>query len=177
MSKLDRATARQGMYVLATRHFERFLEDQLIALASGGQKWAPRVVDGQPRMVRSRVKGVSATTISSVLAMNREYFDPLPWDRGIETAAKKLLYSGHPFTLLPNADKLAIKKISSVRNCIAHDSDSARVKMQKSLSNIGGLSSRHKKIPMRYLDHMFSVTDDYFTHDLRTVLRVAILVS
>lgn len=177
MSKLDRATARQGMYVLATRHFERFLEDQLIGLASGSHRWLPRVVDGDRRMVRSRVKSVSATTISNMLTMNREYFDPLPWDRGVEDAAKKFLYSGHPFTLVPSSDKVAIKKISSVRNCIAHDSESARVKMQKALSNIGGISQRHKRVPIRYLDHMFSVTDDYFTHDLRTMLRVALLLA
>lgn len=176
LSKLDRATARQGMYVLATRHFERFLEDQLIGLACGAQRWVARSVDGERRVVRTRLRGASASAVSDVLTINREYFDPLPWDRGVEEAAKKLLYSGYPFTLVPGSDKVAVRKISSVRNCIAHDSETARVKMQKALSNVSGLSQRHKRVPIRYLDHMFSTTDDYFVHDLRTMLRVALLV-
>lgn len=176
-SKTDRATARQGLYVLATRHFERFLEDQLIALTTGTQHWASRVVDGQQRMVRSRLKGVSSAAAAELLRMNRDYFDPLPWTRGLEPAAKRFLYSGHPFTLVPETDQRIIGRISRVRNCIAHDSESARLQMARALSNVGGLTAHHRKIPIRYLDHMFSVNDDYFLHDLRSILRIATLVS
>lgn len=177
MRPADRAISRLGLYVLATRHFERFLEDQLIEIASGKHRWKGRVIDGQLKTVRSRLAGTSRPTIEALTTMNRDYFDPLPWSRGIEPAARTMLYGGHPFTLISEADVRTIGRVSRVRNCIAHDSESARKQMEKALSNIAGLGRRERRVPIRYLDHMFSATVDYFTQDLRNLLRIAAFLS
>lgn len=176
-TRAERQTLRQGLYVSALRHFERFLEDQLVALASGKSKWTPRVVDGQSRIVRPRIYRTSVASLEDIVSLNKEYFDPLPWERGILPAAKVLLYEGVPFSVLSDPELSNIRRVVRIRNCIAHDSPAAKEKMRKSLSQIGGLNDRERREPGRYLDAMFSLTDDYFKHDLRTLLRIGQFLS
>lgn len=177
LTKQERTTSRQGLYVLGTRNFERFLEEQLIAIACGTHKWTQRLVGGKRYIIRSRVPSVSTAAVTDIIKMNRDYFDPLPWEKGVGAAAKKLLYGEYPFTLVESSDRNIVQRVSRVRNCIAHDSEAARAQMMKSLSQIPGLSAKHKKSPTRYLNHEFSLSVDYFAHDLTNLLRIGTLLS
>ena len=81
--------------------------------------------------------------------MGRPYLDWLPYKDQTIPRARNYFNDGKPFTLLTPSQESNLDDYCTIRNALAHKSDSARTKFQRLISGLPLLP--HEKSPAGYL--------------------------
>ncbi len=174
--KQARAYALQGLYLVAVRSFESFLEDQIHALACGRVSWSARnlangdSVEWSQRLVEQRPK-----IVKTIMLRGRDYVDYLPFERTAEIA-RLLFHGGRPFTKLEQVHRESLTRCLRVRHYIAHESDHSYRLFLDSYARIKPSRSRRPKA-IHYLDDQIRAGVTFFEHDLSELVTIARFLS
>jgi hypothetical protein len=171
LKKRDQDFVFQGLFLFAIRKFESFLEEQLTQLSSGSLSWSARRVGGVKHEAVPILKPTKEKVISALMSGGNEYPKLLPYSNCVQLA-ELFLSSGKPFSLLDDAEKGRLTRCQSIRNLIAHNSQSAKRKFEKVVL------SQHKLPPYRrnpagFLQAKFSVNQTYFDSELAGLITIA----
>jgi hypothetical protein len=172
-----RAYSVQGLYLVAVRSFETFLEDQVLALASGKVRWASRKDQKGVRLRwERRLKEERLDMLKNIIRGRRDYADFLPYERTMELS-ELLFKGGRPFTELPKSDRDFIVRCHRVRNYIAHESDYAYGRFMKSYKEIKPSLRIQFPKPIHYLDDQIRSHVTFFEHDLAQLVSISRFLS
>jgi hypothetical protein len=175
-SRQARAYALQGLYLVAVRSFETFLEDQMLHLASNKIQWRSRRLTNGVRVKWSnRLRETRPEIVKTIILRDRDYVDYLPYERSVELA-QILFKGGRPFISLEQQHKDLLVRCQRVRNYIAHESDFAYDKFFRSYSAIKPIRLRRPK-PIHYLDDQIRAGVTLFEHDLTQLITIARFLS
>lgn len=170
-----REDSLQGLYLIAVRSFETFLEEEIILLASGKAHWASRVVNGTRLRHENRLRETRTRMIKEVLLAGKNYTDYLPYER-CELAARLVFVGGRPFTYLGDAERRALTRCLSVRNYIAHESEFSRKKYLKSYRALKPTLIKTPR-PAQYLDDNIRLGVTMFENDLIQMYSISRFLS
>jgi len=146
--KKDIEKVYDGLYLNAIGAFENFIEELFFGLILKKLK-----VTGQ---VRARVAFMSVQAARTVILNKQPFLKWLPYNNTNETAGVYLFNNGFPFSRVVQADIDVLKKISWIRNAIAHKSRSALDIFEDKI--IGSLPlTRSEKTPAGYLRGKFRI--------------------
>ena len=165
----------QGLYLLAVRSFETFLEDQIIGLACREVKWASRIHNGTRVRWTNRLHEHRKQIVKTVIMRERTYVDYLPYERTVDVA-NVLFHGGRPFTLLPQASRISLIRCQRVRNYIAHESEFSYEKFIASYELIKPLRVANPKA-LHYLDDQIRAGVTFFEHDLAELVSISQFLS
>jgi hypothetical protein len=171
-----RAYSLQGLYLVAVRSFEAFLEDQVIALACEKTEWTSRRLSNGTRVQWSRrLKERRPQLVKSIILRGREYVDFMPYEATIEIS-KLLFHGGRPFANLEQPYRISLTRCIRVRNYIAHESDHSYKMFLRSYSQIKtSRVSRPKAI--HYLDDQIRAGVTFFEHDISELVTISRFLS
>jgi hypothetical protein len=164
-----------GLFLIAMRQFEFFLEEHLVALAADEVKFAPRSIDGKRIAVQQINNEREPKNIQRLLNGGRSYVDFLPYDKSIRLA-KVFLKKGYPFSLLPTTPKRQIEKCISIRNLVAHESIAARRSFKEKVLDVTPLPP-YERNTAGYLMTDFDMTRTNFEADISNLLAAARFLS
>ena len=104
-----------GLFLELVTSFEKFIEDLFAGMLSNllthpSRNIRPRIIFNSPSVCRDIIRG------------DRNYVDWLPYDITIKRSTA-FFRNGLPFTNLTIQEKAVLKKISWIRNAIAHKSN------------------------------------------------------
>jgi hypothetical protein len=131
-----------GLYLDIFTEFETTIENLFLGLLTGSLYSRTYSIKRQ-----AKIQPVSMTR--QVIFMGRPYLDWLPYRDQTIPRAKNYFDDGKPFTLLTNSQELNLNDYCTIRNALAHKSDSAKIKFQKLISGLPLLP--HEKSPAGYL--------------------------
>lgn len=131
-----------GLYLDIFTDFEAMIEDLFIGLLSGQ-------LYSQTHTVSRNVKVKPASMAQKVLFADRTYLDWLPYNERTIPRAKLYFDNGMPFTVLNATDTSKLSEYYTIRNALAHKSNSALKKFQNIISSFALLP--HEKFPSGYL--------------------------
>lgn len=175
-AKQARAYSLQGLYLVGVRSFESFLEEQILALASGKIQWVSRRLANGTRIRWSqRLSKTRAKIVKSIILRDRDYIDYLPYERNMEIS-EMLFHGGRPFTHLEQPYRVSLVPCQRVRNYIAHESEFAYEKFIKSYSAIKSIRITRPK-PVHYLDDEIRAGVTMYERDLTQLLLIARFLS
>ena len=125
----DLHSVYEALFIRAVTSFETFLQDQFVAIMRGKAKYKPA------RRVLTRMTAVSSAALRDILLQGRAYATWLPFDN---TQKRALVYlrDGKPFSDVPEVDRLTMRKITVIRNAIAHQSTYAIAEFEKVIAGI-----------------------------------------
>lgn len=176
VNKQAREYAIQGLYLVAIRSFEAFLEDQIYALATEKVRWTSRSIGGGARVRWSnRLRENRHEFIKDMVLRGKDYTDYLPYEKTMEVA-KLLFIGGRPFTLLPDPERQTLRRCTRVRNYIAHRSEFARRKFINDYKGVKPLRVSNPK-PIHYLDDQIRLGVTLFEHDLTQLAVISKILS
>lgn len=165
-----REFAMQGLYLTAVRSFEGFLEDQLLALASGKVTWKSRVLGPDQVRCQLRLQERRKSMIKEIMLARKDYVDFLPYEQTIKIA-NVFFVGGRPFSKLPEADRRTLVRCLAVRNFIAHRSDAAARKFLKRYEDIKPVRLSSPR-PIHYLDDSIRAGVTLFEHDISSLVQI-----
>lgn len=169
--KRAREYAVQGLYLVAVRSFEAFLEDQIHGLATKKVKWKSRQMSGVRVRCTNRLKEQRPEFVKQLMLGGKSYADYLPYEH-TEKISKLLFTGGRPFTLLCETDKTTLRRCQRVRNYIAHRSDFARSKFLIEYESIKSTRVSNP-MPIHYLDDQIRAGVTLFEHDLSQLAAIS----
>lgn len=131
-----------GLYLDIFTEFEATIENLFLGLLTGS-------LYSRTYPIRRQAKIQPVSMTRQVIFMGRQYLDWLPYKERTIPRAMRLFDDGKPFTLLTPTQKSNLDDYCTIRNAIAHKSDSARTKFQRLISGLPLLP--HQKSPAGYL--------------------------
>jgi hypothetical protein len=165
----------QGLYLVAVRSFEGFLEDQILNLACDKVRWKSRVRNGVRLRWSNRLQERRKEIIKRVILREKDYVDYLPYERTM-AISDILFHGGRPFNLLSPSDRTSLVRCQRVRNYIAHRSQFAFEKFIKSYTEIKPVRVLRPN-PLHYLDDEIRAGVSLFEHDLIQLLTISRFLS
>jgi len=131
-----------GLYLDIFTEFEVTIENLFLGLLTGS-------LYSRTYSIRRQVRIQPVSMTRQVIFMGRQYLDWLPYKERTIPRAMQYFDAGKPFTLLTPTQESNLDNYCTIRNALAHKSDSARNKFQ---GLIGGLPLLpHQKSPTGYL--------------------------
>jgi hypothetical protein len=171
-----RAYSLQGLYLVAVRSFEAFLEDQVTALACDKVAWSSRTLrDGTRVKWSQRLSERRPKIVKSIIMRGKDYVDFLPYDRTIEIS-KLLFHGGRPFSHLDQTHRDSLTRCIRVRNYIAHESDHSYKMFLRSYSQIKTSRVARPKA-IHYLDDQIRAGVTFFEHDIAALVTISRFLS
>ena len=131
-----------GLYLDIFTEFEATIENLFLGLLTGSLYSRTYFIRRQ-----AKIKPVSMTR--QVIFMGRSYLDWLPYREQTIPRARNYFDDGKPFTLLTSSQESNLDDYCTIRNALAHKSDSARTKFQRLINALPLLP--HEKSPAGYL--------------------------
>jgi hypothetical protein len=138
-----------GLFLEAVTSFESFLERLFIGLVCES-------VSHPCLKVRTKAKFASPVVCHEVLRGGRSYVEWMPYEY-TEKRSEAYLIQGLPFTGLDSAALLKLKKISLIRNALAHKSRHALEKFALKVVSGANLLPQEKS-PAGYLRTIFAAS-------------------
>lgn len=166
----DISFAYEGLFLLAVRKFEWFLETYFFELATGEIDWKSRVIQGKRVRFRRTINETRREKIRLLLLGKQPFLKFLPYENCLDMA-NLIFANGTPFSLLDAGQKGHLIRCQAIRNLIAHASDSAEEKFTRQVAGAGTLP-RFNRNPSGYLRSNFSARQTYFENEivgLRTI--------
>ncbi len=120
----DLHSVYEALFIRSVTGFETFLQDQFLAIMNGS------VAYKKHRKVAARMTAISSAALVEILLQGRSYVTWLPYDQTVNRAYV-YMKEGKPFSDVSEADRLTIKKITTIRNAIAHQSQHAISEFEK----------------------------------------------
>lgn len=165
----------QGLYLVAVRSFESYLEEQIIALATKKQIWKSRILGDKRERFELRLQEHRPKFVHELILNGRKYADYLPFEQ-TQSIANKLFVGGRPFALVSNSEKSLINRCVKVRHCIAHDSSHSRKQFLSAYSAVKR-PRRRSPLPIDYLEDQIRRGTTFFEHDIAALSTIARLLS
>lgn len=127
----------RGLFLDAVATFEECIETLFIGLSTGRIRLRST----------SRVSKVSLKNTSTArpIITGGNYYNWFPYHR-TKKKAGYFFKNGHPFTVLSRRDMDLIKRITIIRNAIAHKSDFAKKKFENTIIGSTSILPREKKV-------------------------------
>lgn len=118
-----------GLYLDIFTEFEAMIEDLFFGLLSGS------LYSRQYKIERKvRIQPVSMTR--QVISGDRSYLDWFPYRERTIPRAKNFFDVGEPFTLLVSSQEENLDNYYTIRNALAHKSETAYIKFQKIIDGL-----------------------------------------
>jgi hypothetical protein len=146
LSDADGMRIYEGLFVGAVANFEALVEDVFIAYL---------LDDGPRRRVRPRAKCRNTTDARSIVLGERDYVRWLPYSFSRKRAVA-FLSEGRPFSKLSHQDEEFLGQCLTVRNAIAHRSETAVRKFRALMQGRLGLGPQ-EATPGSHLRSVFRV--------------------
>lgn len=141
LTRMDLERAYTGGFLSFVGAYEKAWEDRFVGLLMGRLTVSPPA--------RKLVDIHSEVVARSVLLGNRDYLDWLPIDRTVRRA-EIYFSSGHPFSLISEADRGLIRRHVYVRHALARDSRYSTRQFQRKVIGQRVLPP-HERRPAGYL--------------------------
>lgn len=134
-----------GLYLDLFTEFEAMLENLFLGLLAGSLYSRSFSVQRQ-----AKIQPVSMTR--QVVFMGRQYLNWLPYKDQTIRRAKLYFRDGRPFTSLTGVQESNLDDCCTIRNAIAHKSESAKTRFEELTSGLPLLP--HERSPAGYLRSM-----------------------
>ena len=138
----------EGIFLRTVTSFEGLLEELFVGLLTGAITPAPNV--------RPRVTFRSPSVARDVMLGGKAYVDWLPY-RYTEKRAKAFFRAGEPFSNLTKPEKKSLERMLTIRNAVAHQSRSARKKLEDEVIGTSPLLPA-ERTPAGFLRSVFRAT-------------------
>lgn len=131
-----------GLYLDIFTEFEAIIENLFLGLLTGS-------LYSRTYSIKRKAKIQPVSMTRQVIFMGRPYLDWLPYKDQTIPRARIYFDDGKPFTLLASSQESNLDDYCTIRNALAHKSDSARAKFERLTSGLPLLP--HEKSPAGYL--------------------------
>ena len=131
-----------GLYLDIFTEFEATIENLFLGLLTG-------YLYSRTYSIKRQAKIQPVSMTRQIIFMGRPYLDWLPYKDQTIPRARNYFNDGKPFTLLTPSHESNLDDYCTIRNALAHKSDSARTNFQRLISSLPLLP--HEKSPAGYL--------------------------
>lgn len=133
ITEKDLERAHRGAFIEFVNYYERSIERLFIGLLCGNAQ----IPGCSPRFK------VSFSQAEAIVRGGKEYIDWMPYDH---TMKRSRLYfdGGYPFVDLSDTEKDVLRKMTYIRNALAHESGTALNKFQKACIGQRALTQRQR---------------------------------